>query len=471
MGTTRRAGFAGHADGETEHYYGIRYAEVRSGSRWSDSSVLREGGQLSAEALSDVPVFPQLSSRLATAMGRAIDQNPQDESAFYLNVWTPRQGERLPVVVFIHGGAWMTGGGSAPWYDGSRIAERGVVVVTLNYRIGPLAHLHESGDASSRNPAFSDILAALRWTQDHIEEFGGDPSQVTVVGQSAGSWYAHLLSISEQARGLLMRVAHLSYASNRPWTAEYQDALSDEVRTELGLASLHEAGTADLLDSAMRVLRRRPMPAWSVPTPYLPTTDDAIADRFCDPEESVRRSHADAVYVRTTTTETTAFLFDSAKTREVEPEILASLRERLGTVEPGADPRLATGDFLSQYEELVAVTSELSFDGPSRRLADAYAQRGTPTHLRVFDFESPLDGFLGGHCLDLPFQFGNFEHWADAPMLRGVSRDEFARISEATITELVAFVAPTAHRHVLAEHRPGQRATAMLDNNERIHAT
>lgn len=462
MNKISRSGFSGHLKGTVECFYGIQYAELRSGRRFGATSVLDEDRQIDAPRLEDVPIFPQLPSRLATSMGSRIAHNPQSESAFFLNVWAPTLSEGLPVLVFIHGGAWMTGGGSAPWYDGEAISALGVVVVTFNYRIGPLAHLRDEGSSDERNPAFSDVLCAMRWVQENIARFGGDPAKVTVAGQSAGSWYAHLLSISESARGLLSRVAYLSHASNRPWSAAYQDQFSSEVQQELGTGTLQDVEHTELLVAAKRVLGQRPQEFGSVPTPYLPTADEATADLFCSAAESARVSHAEAVYIRTTGTETSSFFFDSPQARGLSAEAAAAVLTSLwsacvGTAEVGAATTAAT-----PYEELLAVTSELHFDGPSRKLADAFALQGTPAYLRVFDLESELDGFRSGHCFDLPFQFGQFEHWADAPMLTGVSRDEFDRVSEILMSELVAFASASEKTCGLKRHVDGALAEPMM---------
>jgi para-nitrobenzyl esterase len=138
---------------------------------------------------------------------------PMSEDCLYLNVWTPVHRTRpLPVMVWIHGGGWTTGSGSTPLYAGDALARRGVVVVTLNYRVGALGFLAhpdlagESATGSAGNYGLLDQIAALRWVQANIGAFGGDPSQVTIFGQSAGAMSVNLLTISPLARGLFHRV-------------------------------------------------------------------------------------------------------------------------------------------------------------------------------------------------------------------------------------------------------------------------
>lgn len=136
-----------------------------------------------------------------------------DEDCLYLNVWTPATSPDalLPVMVWIHGGSNLNGAGSQPEYDGTNLANKGVVVVTINYRLdifGFLAHpelTKESGTNSSGNYGLLDQIAALRWVQKNIRVFGGDPSRVTIFGESAGSFDVSLLMASPLAKDLFVR--------------------------------------------------------------------------------------------------------------------------------------------------------------------------------------------------------------------------------------------------------------------------
>jgi para-nitrobenzyl esterase len=136
-----------------------------------------------------------------------------DEDCLYLNVWTPAKsaGEALPVMVWIHGGSNLNGAGSQPEYDGSNLAAKGVVVVTINYRLdifGFFAHpelTKESGTNSSGNYGLLDQIAALKWVQKNMRAFGGDRSRVTIFGESAGAFNISLLMASPLARGLFVR--------------------------------------------------------------------------------------------------------------------------------------------------------------------------------------------------------------------------------------------------------------------------
>lgn len=156
--------------------------------------------------------------RRCEAFGPACPQPKQDPAGQYgedclsLNVWTPaKPGERLPVMVWIHGGGFNFGASSQAEYHGANLARKGVVVVTLNYRLGPLGYLvhpgldSESRDATSGNYGLLDQIAALKWVRANIRAFGGDPAQVTLFGQSAGSRSVSLLLLSPRSRGLFQR--------------------------------------------------------------------------------------------------------------------------------------------------------------------------------------------------------------------------------------------------------------------------
>ena len=143
----------------------------------------------------------------ALAMGVA---GGLDEDCLYLNVWAPAGAAQLPVMVWIHGGAFTTGSGSMPLYDGMRLASKGAVVVTINYRLGPLgfmAHpeLTAEGGGSSGNYGIRDQIAALEWVRDNIAGFGGNAGNVTIFGESAGAFSVNILAASPRAKGLFHR--------------------------------------------------------------------------------------------------------------------------------------------------------------------------------------------------------------------------------------------------------------------------
>lgn len=197
-----------------------------------------------------------------------MPQGAMSEDCLALNVWTGARsaGERRPVLVYIHGGAFTGGSGDVLVYDGEALAARGVVVVTFNYRVGVFgffAHPElgaESGRGSSGNYGLLDQLAALGWVQRNIEAFGGDPQQVTVAGQSAGAGSVHLLTASPLARGLFRR----AIAQSGPWDPGQRNPTRADAE-KVGLDFARGRSLAELRALPAEALRDEAVAA-SVPT-------------------------------------------------------------------------------------------------------------------------------------------------------------------------------------------------------------
>src|SRR5271165_167727 len=199
------------------------------------------------------------------------------EDCLYLNVWTPAApwgAERLAVLVWVHGGGFVVGSGSEPRYDGTRLAARGIVVVTLNHRLnalGFLAHPElscESGHGASGNYGMLDLVAALQWVRRNIETFGGDADMVTIAGESAGSEAVSALMASPLAKGLFVRAIGESgamFATPSRFLAPLPEAEAD------GIAFMRKVGAANL-----RGLREAPAEAILAAAPglgYRPIVD------------------------------------------------------------------------------------------------------------------------------------------------------------------------------------------------------
>jgi para-nitrobenzyl esterase len=199
------------------------------------------------------------------------------EDCLFLNVWTPAapaSGERLAVMVWIHGGGFVVGSGSEPRYDGTRLAQRGIVVVTLNHRLnalGFLAHSEltaEAEDHASGNYGMLDLVAALRWVQRNIEAFGGDPAMVTIAGESAGSEAVSALMASPLAKGLFARAIGESGAM---FATPSRSPASLPKAEENGVAFMRKVGAKNL-----RELRAAPAEAILAAAPglgYRPIVD------------------------------------------------------------------------------------------------------------------------------------------------------------------------------------------------------
>lgn len=175
------------------------------------------------------------------------------EDCLYLNVWTAAKGagEKRPVMVWIYGGAYNEGGGSAPFSEGDALAKKGVVLVTINYRNGALGFLShpeltkESGHNSSGNYALMDTIAALKWVKANIAQFGGDPNNVTTFGESAGACMSAALVGSPMAKGLINRAisesgAWMGLGITNMLTREAAEKRTLEAADKAGIKSLAE---------------------------------------------------------------------------------------------------------------------------------------------------------------------------------------------------------------------------------------
>ena len=248
----------GVADGDVRVFRGIPYAAAPTGAlRWRPpAAMLSWAGDRPATEFG--PRCVQ-ADRRADSIG-FFGLERQSEDCLYLNVWTAGVSghDRLPVLVWLHGGALEIGSGALPLSDGTELARRGVVVVTVNYRLGRLGYLAhpalsvESVHGSSGNYGLMDQLAALRWVQDNIRAFGGDPDAVTLAGQSAGAMSTSALMAVPAAAGLFHRVALHSGATFGPVgdTAGTGDRMQDLAAAEnsgVRLSAAIGARTADEL--------------------------------------------------------------------------------------------------------------------------------------------------------------------------------------------------------------------------------
>jgi len=200
---------AGVQTGELASFKGIPFAAppVRE-LRWrAPQPVVSWQGELIADRFSPMCLQPLRPKNSVFYLG----EESSSEDCLYLNVWsTAKAGDRRPVMVFVYGGGWTIGSASLPLYGGDALAAKGAVVVSFNYRLGALgflAHpeLTAEGNGASGNYGLMDMIAALKWVKANIERFGGDPGNVTLYGQSAGSVAIALLQVSPPAKGLFHR--------------------------------------------------------------------------------------------------------------------------------------------------------------------------------------------------------------------------------------------------------------------------
>jgi len=201
--------------GDIRIFRGIPFAAPPVGNlRWQAPQPVKNwDGVRKCQAFGPSPMQGKPSPFMYWSSEFLIPAEPIAEDCLYLNVWTGAKsaGEKRPVILFIPGGGFRSGGGACPIYDGEAMAKKGIVFVNINYRLGVFGFLahpelsQESGHTASGNYALLDMIAALKWVQKNIAALGGDPANVTVAGQSAGAFAVNFLTASPLAKGLFQR--------------------------------------------------------------------------------------------------------------------------------------------------------------------------------------------------------------------------------------------------------------------------
>jgi para-nitrobenzyl esterase len=352
---------SGQVRGAAGNFRGIPYAEAKrfafptSPKPWTGVR----------DALEPGPAAPQPPSRLEHALGRM--PLPQSEDCLSLNVFTPSTTGRRPVLVWIHGGGFSSGSGGQTWYTGMRLArEADAVVVTLNYRLGALGFL--AVDGVPPNLGLADQLAALEWVRDNIAAFGGDPTEVTLGGQSAGAQSTLALWSSPRTKDLVKRIALQSAPLGlRPstWDEANRNALLLQREVDIRTAT-----TEKLLEAQLKVVAKTAKPGSLEPPFQLVADGDLVA---ADLIEAAPRGEA---LISWTRDEVRAFTPDA----------------------PQATVDAATSAFFAA--DVPRLAGKL----------DAVTFR--------FDWQAPGNRFGACHCVDIPFLFGTHDVW-DAPMLEG----------------------------------------------------
>lgn len=251
------------ADGHISIYKGIPFAAPPVGDlRWKAPQPVKPWkGIRACDAYGPSPVQSEPVPFSMWSAEFLIPKTPISEDCLYLNVWTEKQGKtaaKKPVVVWIYGGGFVSGGAGCAIYDGEATARKGVVFVSINYRVGAFgffAHpelTKESGKNASGNYGLMDQIAALKWVKKNIAQFGGDPANVTIAGQSAGSMSVNCLVVSPQAKGLFQKAIAESgagFGRNYPprKQAEEGGLKAGEKLNATSIAALRKVSADDIL--------------------------------------------------------------------------------------------------------------------------------------------------------------------------------------------------------------------------------
>jgi para-nitrobenzyl esterase len=364
-------------------------------------------------ALDMSPACPQLIDDDPTENNHAV----MSEDCLTLNIWTPHvDAARRPVMVWIHGGGFTVGSTRNTWYNGQYLAARGdVVVVSINYRLGAWGFLDLSsfgaGYAGSANAGLLDQVAALRWVRDNIREFGGDPENITIFGESAGaSSVGDLLSMPE-TKGLFARVilesglpgGRTGSMSNRHQhlTQTFLDLLKVRTTDELGRKTMRE-----LLDAQQRLFAT----TTDIGT-FGPSVDGVVLKER--PFTVITEGRAAQVPVLIGTTMEEMRYFATAEDIGIEQKPRALLLKQLADT-AGAH----AADVLATYQRLypvwgdtvVQIASDAFLRLPTIQLAEA-ASAYQPVYVYLFAYRSTstYKNFGSAHAMELPFVFGTVD--------------------------------------------------------------
>ena len=279
----------GKASGKTGAFLGIPFAAPATGAnRWrapqpaATWTGVRDATAFGPSCMQDI--VPNRGA-IGPWTWEYLPQGPVSEDCLTINVWTPAKakGAKLPVLLWIYGGGFTGGGTAVPLYDGTALAGRGVVVVSVNYRLGIygfLAHPELTKEAgTSGNYALLDQIAGLEWVRRNAAAFGGDPKQVTIMGQSAGSASVHALMASPRAKGLFVRaIAQSGSGMGRGGpTLAGNEAIGARIGEAAGAKSLADLRALSPIQIAA-ALKQVPSVRWGLTggTPELPDPDKAV---------------------------------------------------------------------------------------------------------------------------------------------------------------------------------------------------
>ena len=356
-------------------------------------------------------------------------EEPQDEDCLFLNIWTKGlDNGRRPVMVWIHGGAFIIGSGSDSMYRNHNIAARGdVVLVTINYRLGALGFMNLNEITGGKIPAtgcegFLDQVAALEWVKDNIEVFGGDPDNITVFGESAGGMSIGSLMSMPSAKGKFHKAILESGAGNTVSSlkegveaaAMFLDILGLKENDADALRSL----TAEQILDTQKKLGIYLMEKEGRITPHQPVVDGVVLPKI--PIEAIEKGSAADVktLAGTNLEEFKLFAATNPMMRNIDEQGMVNHLKRLippeqvsNVVTAYRNAREGRGENTSPKEILIAIQTDLMFRISCLKLVEAQCKNNQPAYNYLFTWKSPMmRGILGAcHALEIGFVFGNFD--------------------------------------------------------------
>jgi para-nitrobenzyl esterase len=452
---TESGGVRGTVRGGVAAFRGIPYAASPVGDRRFAAPHRHPVWSGLRDAAHPGPSVPQGPSRLEGVMGpRTPDWN--EDGSLTVNVWTPRlpvagSAQRgLPVLVWFHGGGFTSGSGGWDWYDGRALAAAGeIIVVTANYRLGPLGYLYLP-ELGVENLGMQDQHAVLAWVKRNIGGFGGDPDDLTVGGQSAGAFSSLYLAASPVTGPLIKRIiiqsspfglAPQPRAEAADHARRFFEILGFGGSVDL-LAGLRTVPVDRLLSAYKKLAAESSSPGNVAPPMYpvlgsagIPVTwQQALADGRLDGKQ---------LLTGTTRDEMSAFFAFDPRIQAITAEQARELVAR--HVDDGADRydrAAARRQNLAPSDVLTEVETEILFRDGTLAVAGHQAAAGLPTYVYQFDY-APADdpAHIGAaHCSELPFFFDAIDAYGDSPML-GKPTTEVRHLADTFSRAVASFVA------------------------------
>lgn len=402
-----------------------------------------------------LPPLPHEGVQEASAVGAACPQPKQitaggelermDEDCLTLNIWRPQQSGRFPVMLWIHGGGFRTGSGAFAIYDGARLAaEREVVVVTINYRLGHLGFLalpelaQEDPHRSSGNYALLDMIQALTWVRKNIAGFGGDPNNVTVFGQSAGGLSACVMMASPLAEGLFHKVIIESGPCDQAESLDQGYERGRQLASALGCGG----------PNAVECLRAKPMTAL-VPKggnlvltggmTFVPHLDgyllkqDALA---CLHEKDYHRV---PVLIGTTRDEVKLYTLTIPGTSLIPRFVMTRLLRKLtGPMYDDAARLYPYSEYRHPINVFHALATDMAIGSRAYDLAETVSG-DAPVYLYRFDWDQTRFPNKTGafHSLEVPFVFGRLN--LDFTLAKLVANKKVVKAAQPLVVEVMAY--------------------------------
>ena len=395
--------------------------------------------------------FPQRPGALDALLGAANGEPAQDEAAFTVRVQGPDKASNLPVMVFIPGGGFLSGTGMTRWFDQPAGEDSPHILVTVNYRLGVLGHLGPEPTPEASQRPLEDLELALRWVQIHIANFGGDPENITLAGDSAGAWYSYALATLPQTKGLFKRLALISMPRQAPQTEEQYLSRWEFAHERLTPSGgFVDAPVEQILDTQQALAKHFAGQGM----PLMPAAGGRISEGLHNYRDRVQDLHVDELLLLSTAHEAQAFLlpapeqaFDAAAVEgfahahfETPQQVVAWVQQQ----QPD-----------SHKQQMAGLMTLYQFTQAARELAVAGDQAGKRVFVAGFGLTSPVTGG-SPHCMTLPFLFGQRDGWWDAPMLEGIAEETLAATTQAVRSWLLGFVAEGQPRlpdsYAVSEH-------------------